>query len=221
MNIHLKKVDENGNLLSTYRGSDGIEQGFILAIYDRDLLNNGASEDDALVATVDTSSPEYVQNGYADVSRYLNYSKNYLCREIGYPYGYYRAKDYEFTVNSLVDGEIIMTDPTLKAQFRKEDENGNPILAEYADNDIYFQFTLYDTNGTDETSDDTPIALFSTKDAGENGWISIGQYMQEVHSYRIAETYAPDGFEYATGNVYINTPGYYVESEGNVINVKI
>lgn len=221
LNIHLKKVDENGNLLSTYRGSDGIEQGFILAIYDRDLLNNGASEDDALVATVDTSSPEYVQNGYADVSRYLNYSKNYLCREIGYPYGYYRAKDYEFTVNSLVDGEIIMTDPTLKAQFRKEDENGNPILAEYADNDIYFQFTLYDTNGTDETSDDTPIALFSTKDAGENGWISIGQYMQEVHSYRIAETYAPDGFEYAKDNVYINTPGYYVESKGNVINVKI
>ena len=79
----------------------------------------------------------------------------------------------------------------------EKDENGNPILAEYADNDIYFQFTLYDTNGTDETSDDTPIALFSTKDAGENGWISIGQYMQEVHSYRIAETYAPDGFEYA------------------------
>lgn len=221
LDIHLRKVDENGNLLTTYRGSDGIEKGFILAIYDEDMLNNGSSEDDALVATIDTSSTEYRDKGYADISKYMNYSKNYVCKEIGYPYGYYKAKDVAFTIESLGDGDLVMTDPTLKAQFRKEDQNGDPILKEYAENGIEFQFTLFDTNGTDDTSDDTAIALFNTKDAEDYGWITIGQYMQENHTYRIHETYAPDGFEYSTEDVYITTPGYYVESEGTVINVKV
>lgn len=221
LDIHLRKVDENGNLLTTYRGIDGSNTGFILNIYDDDMLNNGASEDEALVTTIDTSDPTYIENGYADVSKYMSYQKTYRCREVGYPAGYYRAKDVVFTIDSLQGGDIVMVDPTVKAEFRKEDENGKAFLASDAENGIEFEFTLYDTNNTDDKSDDTAIAIFSTRDAGENGWIQIGQYLQENHYYRIMETKASNGYEYSSEDVYIQMPGYYEEKEGYVINVKI
>ena len=222
LDIHLRKVDENGNLLTTYRDKDGSNKGFILAIYNQDKLDEGATEDEALVTTIDTSTNIYRDQGYADVSKYLNYKTTYVCKEIGYPYGYYKAKDVMFTVDSLGDGDIVMVDPTIKAEFRKEDQNGDPILAEYANNGVEFQFTLYDTNGTDDTSDDTAIALISTKDAGEYGWIQIGQYLQEAnHTYRIHESKISEGYKRSTEDVYITTPGYYEESEGHVTNVKV
>lgn len=223
IHVGIKKVDENGNLLTTVTTIENdkkVTKGFELSIYDE--------ETNELVLTVDTSDEEYATKGYVDISNYLSAQKSYIVKETAVPVGYYQAKDYSFTVDSLtyeaIDGVnvgmITMIDPTIYAQFRKEDKTGNVIFG--ADGEGFI-FQIYNTNGTDDTSDDTVVATFNTLTAEHNdaGWISIGQYLQEATTYRIHECYAPGTYKTSSQDAYITTPGYYVESQGSVQNVVI
>lgn len=212
--VYIKKVDEKGNALTTYTDLTG-NQGFEITVYEEDTGNE--------VFSFDTSDAEYVKNGKFDASDYLSVGKNYVAKETKTPRGYYKAKDYSFTVdsvNELEDHTILMVDPTLTAQFRKEDEYGNVVTTVNGDS---FRFQIFDTNGTDDTSDDKVVAVIDSKDGDlkTGGWINIGQYLQESTRYRIHESYAPNGYQYQKTDAYITTPGYYEESEGTVQNVII
>lgn len=219
--VYLKKVDENGNLLTTYKTLTEGDQGFKLSIYEE------GNETDPVV-TIDTSDEQYAKSGYIDISKYLSATKDYIVKETEYPRGYYKAKDFNFNVNNLtyeeIDGKqvgvITMVDPTLRAQFRKEDEIGNVITKVNGEG---FEFIVYDTKGTDDTSDDEPVATINTAngDISNGGWIEFGQYLQEATTYRIHESYAPQGYAYSTKDAYLTTPGYYNEQEGHVQNVVV
>lgn len=213
--VYIKKVDEEGNLLTTYTNLDGTKEGFEIAVYD-DATGNE-------VFRFDTSSKSYQDAGHFDASEYLAVGKTYTAKEIKYPRGYFRAKDYSFTVKSasqLEDKTIVMVDPTLRAQFRKEDENGNVVTTVEGDS---FKFQIFDTMGTDDISDDKVIGTIDSADGDKatGGWIDIGHFLQEAKTYRIHEVYAPYGYEYQTTDAYITTPGYYDESVGTVQNVII
>lgn len=207
--VHIKKVDEQGNLLTTYKLLDGSEEGFEITIYDE------ASGEK--VCSFNTSDPSYIKNGYYDISDYLSTAKSYVARETSKPYGYFVAKDYSFTVDSattLDDKTIVMVDPTLRAQFRKEDEVGNVLTSIDGEG---FEFQIIN-DATNEV-----VGTINTKDAdlSKGGWTDIGQYLQEATTYRIHEVYAPVGFDFQLNDAYITTPGYYVESDGTVQNVII
>lgn len=213
--VYIKKVDENGNVLTTFKNVKGYTEGFEITVYEEDTGNE--------VFKFDTSDAEYVQNGRFDASDYLSVGKNYVAKETKVPRGYYKAKDYSFTVdsaNELEDHTIVMVDPTIYAQFRKEDEYGNVVTTVNGDS---FRFQIFDTNGTDDTSDDTVVGVIDSKDGdlAKGGWVDIGQYLQENTRYRIHETYAPSGYQYQKTDAYITTPGYYEESQGTVQNVVI
>lgn len=230
--IYLRKVDDEENTLTTVDTIDG-EQGFVLTIYDEDTGDE--------VFTIDTSDEEYKKNGYVDVSKYLSASKNYVVKETVQPRGYYKAKDVSFTVDSFADdgsnetlkyeditvngkkakvGMITMIDPKIHVQFRKENNIGDVI---YGVDGKGFEFQIFDTRGTDDTSDDIVVGTIDTLNDphNESGYIEIGQYLQEATKYRIHESYAPSGYSYSKQDVYVTTPGYYNESEGNVQNVVI
>lgn len=204
--MHVKKVDENGNLLTTYKTVNGTEEGFEITIYDE-------ATGEAVVS-FDTSDSSYIQNGYYDISDYLCTAKSYVAKETKVPYGYFKAKDYSFTVDNVPDNTVVMVDPTLRAQFRKEDETGNVLTTVNGDS---FKFQIIDAE-TNEI-----VGKVDTKDAdiSKGGWIDIGNWLQEGKTYRIHEYYAPSGYQYQTNDAYITTPGYYVESDGNVQNVII
>lgn len=219
IHVGVKKVDNNGNLLNTFVNLTGSES-FEITIYDE--------ETNEEVVKIDTNSEEYKKNGYVDISDYLSAQKSYVAKETKKPRGYYTAKDYSFTVDSLdyqeingvQVGMITMTDPVLNARFRKEDKLGNVLTTVNGEG---FIFQIFDTKGTSDTSDDEVVGTINTAtdehDAG--GWISIGQYLQEATTYRIHENYAPGKYKVQTKDAYITTPGYYVESLGTVQNVVI
>lgn len=219
IHVGIKKTDNNGNLLTTFvnlRGSESFE----LTVYDE--------ESGEKIVTVDTNSDEYKANGYVDISDYLSAQKSYVVKETKTPRGYYKAKDYSFTVDSLeyqeIDGVqvgmITMIDPVLNARFRKEDKLGNVLTSVNGEG---FVFQIFDTKGTSDTSDDEVVGTINTAtdEHDEGGWISIGQYLQEATTYRIHENYAPSQYKTQAKDAYITTPGYYVESLGTVQNVVI
>lgn len=205
--VHIKKTDENGNLLTTYTTLDGRQEGFEITIYDE--------ETGTEVCKFDTSDSDYIANGYFDASNYLNANRSYVAKETRAPRGFYVAKDYSFTtssVNELEDKTIVMIDPTLMAQFRKEDSVGNVLTTVNGEG---FEFQIIDTTNNEV------VGVVNTQDSdlSNGGWIEIGQYLQEAKTYRIHEIYAPSGYAYSTKDAYITTPGYYVESDGSVQNV--
>ena len=220
LKARIRKVDENGQTLTTYDQPDGSKAGFTIGVYDEDKLNQGIPEEDAIVASIDTSDPEYIKNGYKDIGNVLSKSKTYVAKETTWPKGFYKAKDVHFTIDSLGDDYTVqLVDPHIKAQFRKEDEVGNVIQEVNGEG---FEFTIFDTNGTDQnTSDDISVGVINTKDGigKPGGWVDIGQWLQDGHTYRIHETYAPAGFDYADKDAFIYMPGYYEEKPGHVINV--
>lgn len=207
--VHIKKVDEQGNLLTTYKLLNDTDEGFEITIY-----NEETGEE---VCKFDTSDPSYIANGYYDISDYLSTSGQYVAKETRAPFGYYTAKDYSFTVDSasaIEDKTIVMVDPTLRAQFRKEDEYGNVLTSVDGEG---FEFQIID-DATNEV-----VGTINTKDGDEatGGWIDIGKYLKEARTYRIHEIYAPIGYDMQEKDVYMTTPGYYNESEGTVQNVII
>lgn len=216
--VGIQKVDDKNNLLSTYTLLGGKKVGFELTIYDE--------ETGDVIATVNTSSEEYQQNGFIDVSEYLSASKTYVVKETAQPRGFYKAKDFTFTVDSLeykevdVNGEkkkigmISMIDPQMHVQFRKENKVGDVI---YGVDGQGFIFQIIDTN-TDEV-----VGTIDTLNDPHNeaGYIEIGQYLQEGTTYRIHENQAPQGYKCSEKDAFVTTPGYYVESEGHVQNVVI
>lgn len=216
--VGIQKVDDKNNLLSTYTLLGGKKVGFELTIYDE--------ETGGVIATVNTSSDEYQQNGFIDVSEYLSASKTYVVKETAQPRGFYKAKDFTFTVDSLeykevdVNGEkkkigmISMIDPQMHVQFRKENKVGDVI---YGVDGQGFIFQIIDTN-TDEV-----VGTIDTLNDPHNeaGYIEIGQYLQEGTTYRIHENQAPQGYKCSEKDAFVTTPGYYVESEGHVQNVVI
>lgn len=216
--VYLNKTDENGNLLTTFTNNENKQEGFILNIYNQ-------TRDNLLVYTLDTSSEEYVKNGYMDISDYLNSDDTYVVKEEKVPTGYYRAKDYTFTLDMLETDEngvshITIQDPTIKVQFRKESAEGTWV---YEKNGQGFKFTVYDTKGTDDTSDDEAVTSINTltDEHDEFGWISIGHLLKEGTTYRIHEISAPTGFKVSLQDAYVTTPDYYNDQLGSVINVKV
>ena len=214
--VHFRKVDEKGNTLTYYNTLTNGAKAFKIGIYDEDLLRAG--DPDALVLTIDTTSQEYRDKGYASIGMYLSVQKTYVAKELEQPFGYYKAKDYVFQVDTLPKtgnvSELVMVDPTVKVQFRKEDSIGN-VLTDVGGEG--FEFQVID-NATNEV-----VGTINTKDGvgKSGGWIQIGHWMQEGRTYRIHETYAPGNYSYSTRDVMVTVPGYYVESAGNVINIKL
>ena len=219
--VYLRKVDPNGNVLHSYKTISNDKTGFKIGIYDEDMLNAGASLKDALVVELDTTSSEYAAYNYFDVSSYLHVQKNYVAKEITYPNGYYKAKDVSFTVDSLgtvnYGGKevktITLVDPPLMAQFRKEDKTGT-LLSTVNGESFKFQVIENSTGIVVGTIDTADSASYT------GGWIPFGQWLKEATTYRIHEISAPSGYAYAP-DAYITTPGYYVESAGSIQNVVI
>ena len=222
INVGIMKVDDTGTLLTQV---DAIvdnkkkQVGFELTVY-----NEETGEE---VFKFNTKDEEYQKNGYMDISKYLSAQTNYVVKETSVPKGYYQAKDYSFNVDNLtyeeIDGKkvgiIRMVDPTIHAQFRKENQYGDVI---FGTGDDGFLFQILDTNGTDDESDDYVVGKIDTYNDSHNdgGWIEIGQYLQEGRTYRIHEYYAPVGYELSETDAYITTPTYYAEeTDGSVINV--
>lgn len=222
ISVGIKKVDNEGNLLTEVTGivnGKSKQVGFELTVYDE------ATGEEVL--SFNTKDEDYVKKGYKDISQYLSAEKSYVVKETSMPKGYYRAKDYSFTVDSLeytvINGKTIaiieMVDPVIHAQFRKENQYGDVVFGTYGDG---FKFQIIDTNGTSNTSDDFVVGTIDTyKDShNEGGWIEIGQYLQEARTYRIHEYYAPIGYMLSEKDAYITTPSYYEEEkDGTVINV--
>lgn len=222
ISVGIMKVNENGDLLtqvSAIVDGKAKQVGFELTIYDEETGEE--------VLSFNTKDEDYAKKGYKDVSKYLSAAKSYVVKETSLPKGYYQAKDYSFTVDSLeyteVNGKTIgiikMVDPTIKAQFRKENQYGDVVFGTYGEG---FKFQILDTNGTDDTSDDYVVGTIDTYTDSHNdgGWIEIGQYLQEARTYRIHEYYAPVGYELSSTDAYVTTPSYYAEEkDGTVINV--
>ena len=202
MDIRLEKVDQDDNILTHYTYQNA-NQSFKLAIID--------DETGETVCTVDTTDDAYIENGYADITEYVAYGKSYTIHETEFPYGYYRANDFSFTLDdaTLANGtvEIKMIDPVMRVKFRKEDMDGNVLTTIDGES---FRFTVYDTMGTqDDTSDDIAVTKIDTAEAGTDGCVQIGQYLKENTTYRIHETYSPQGWLLAD-DVFFTTPAYYV-----------
>lgn len=212
--VHFKKVDENGTVIDHFNTLEEGTQGFVIGIYDEEKLNAG--DPDALVVEIDTSDAEYRANGYADIGMYLSVQKTYVAKELKQPSGYYRAKDITFTVDSLPKNgsvyELVMVDPTIKVQFRKENHLGEKLISVNGEG---FEFQIID----DATG--AVVGTINTLSAGDpsTGWVQIGQWLEEGKTYRIHEAYAPGQYSYSTEDVVIRVPGYYVESSGSVKSV--
>lgn len=204
VSMKLKKVDEEGNTLTTYTTPDGKTYGFILDVY---LASEYQEDPNAAqpVYTIDTSSQDYINNGYADISAGLKYGETYIIKERDYPVGYYKAQDKMIVLDGSVDS-VEMIDPKLKAKFRKEDIDGSLLTTV---DGVGFKFTLYDTNGTpDDISDDIAIAAIDTANSGTDGYIDLSNYLQEGRTYRLKETFAPNGFGLAPDKLF-TMPTYY------------
>lgn len=206
--MKLKKVDENGNTLTTYRTPDGKTHGFILDVYKMaDFKEN--KETAKPVYTIDTSSAEYVEKGYADISTKLEFGETYIVNERDYPVGYYKAQDVPIVLDGQTDS-VQIVDPKLKAKFRKEDADGSLLTTV---DGVGFQFEIYDTNGTpNDTSDDKAIAKIDTKNAGEDGYVDLSDILQEGRTYRFKEVFAPNGYTLAPDK-FLTMPTYYQPQE--------
>ena len=89
-----------------------------------------------------------------------------------------------------------MTDPTIKARFRKLDEKGNVLSGN-------FKFSVIDT-ATNQS-----VAMLDLKEADAQGYVHFGKSLKENTTYKIVETEAENGYELAGGYVKFTTPSYY------------
>lgn len=202
--MKLRKVDEKGNVLKTYKTPDGKTHGFILDVYKLSEYQKDKKKAKP-VYTIDTSSAEYMKNGFADISSKLEFGESYIVNERDYPVGYYKAQDVPFVLDGKTTS-VMIVDPKLRAKFRKEDADGSLLTTV---NGVGFEFEIYDTNGTPkDTSDDKAIAKINTKDANADGYVILNDLLQEGKTYRFHEIFAPEGYKLAKDK-FLTMPTYY------------
>lgn len=187
--IKLRKVDENGNKLVSYTSQpDGIVKYFTFDIFD--------TASNQKIATVDTRSDEYKNTGYIDLSSKLVWGHTYKVVETTYPTGYYRAQDAYINVNKA-SIDIKMTDPKVKAKFRKDNEDGEPLRDG-------FKFAVV------EAATGKSVAMLDMSKADAQGFVSFGENLKENTAYKIVEI--DHTADYTTANpVNFTTPKYYQE----------
>lgn len=185
--VRMRKVDGNGNTLTTYTTRpDNKINYFEFDIYD--------TADNSKVATVSTGSDEYLKSGYIDMSSYMKWGHIYKIVETAYPTGYYRAQDAYVNVNST-SIDIKMTDPPVKAKFRKDDENGEPLRSG-------FKFRVVDVKA------DYAVCTLDMSKTDKQGFVEFGEYLKEDTEYRIEETEHTKDYDIALPKTF-RTPKYY------------
>lgn len=218
ISVRFRKVDEKGNVLHTYAGTDGTnpetENGFQLVLKD----------DHGNVLHTFNTKYDYSDDDWIYITKYVEYGKTYTLEEPEYPQGYYKAISVPFTVNGGADYDdktesisIKLTDPQIYAKFRKEDMNGSAMASVDSNGD-----PLYNSDWTLRTDGDTwqyqvqnvdagntPVCVLDTKDADPStGYIDFGRYLKENTKYRIVEVYAPNGWGINQEPVTFTTPAY-------------
>lgn len=186
--VKFKKVDSDSNKLVSYlNGQTEKNTYFAFNVYD--------NADPSKVAFTFTTE-NYEKDGWVDISSKCIAGHTYTVKEIDYPYGYYKARDFTFTCPKQGKVEITMTDPTIKARFRKLDEKGNVLSGN-------FKFSVIDT-ATNQS-----VAMLDLKEADAQGYVHFGKSLKENTTYKIVETEAENGYEMAGGYVKFTTPSYY------------
>ncbi len=204
--VRVKKTSKKGGeSLQTYTYTDGVHEpekvAFKLTVTD--------DADNSVVTTIDTTDSDYVKNGYAEISQYLQFGHTYTISEDDYPQGYYKAIPVSFTVDqtALKDGiiSIELVDPIIYARFRKEDTNGNVLttVRDAAGNESGFRYQVIDADTG------KPVCLLDTKDADtSNGYVQFGQYLKQDHLYNLKEIAAPAPWKINSTMVSFRTPKY-------------
>ena len=185
--VKFRKVDSNEKLLTSY--SDPLKRTtsyFIFDVYDQ--------ADQSKVA-FSFSTDDY-KDGYVDISKNCIAGHIYKVVEREYPVGYYKAKDAYFTCPSNGTIEVKMTDPNIKARFRKLDDKGNVLTGNFKFNVI------------NKATGDVMTMLDLSK-ADDQGYVYFGDNLSENTTYNIVEIEAENGYEIARGYVQFTTPAYY------------
>lgn len=134
-----------------------------------------------------------------DLAKYMLWGKQYVIRESGpEPTGYYKAKD--ITVNlkdDIANFRLTAVIPAIKARFRKENENGEPIAYIDKEGNQHGEPTAFNFKLEDVTDPANPIAVkaFNLTEADTTGYVSIGRDLTEGHIYQITEISHPHGLQ--------------------------
>lgn len=185
--IKFKKVDETGKILKSYVDSvNGESKNFTFDVYD---MANPA----VVAFTFDTS--EY-KDDWVDITDKVEWQHTYKVVERDYPTGYYKANDFVFAVNTKNNITITMTDPTIKARFRKYDTSGNVLNGK-------FEFKVV------QKSNGKTVDVIDLTKADAKGYVYFGDTLLEGTTYQIIETDAARGYNLAKGYVEFTTPSYY------------
>ena len=115
--VKFKKVDSDKNVLVSYLNGQTEKNAY----FSFDVYDNSKPE----VIAFSFTTENYGKDGWVDISSKCVAGHSYTVKETDYPYGYYKARDFTFTCPKQGKVEITMTDPTIKARFRKLDEKGN------------------------------------------------------------------------------------------------
>lgn len=196
---HIKKVDENGNTLTTSK--DG--SYFTLEVYDtQETLDS--NDDDTLIATLTTNDKTYKANGYFDMKEYIQQGlikgkHNYRIHEASAANGWKVADDviveiqYTDSNDTVLKSSVI--DEPIHVGIKKTDEKGNLLTTVTTiENDKKvtkgFELSIFD----DETNECILTLNTADEEYAKTGYFDVSEYLSAQKQYTVKETAVPVGY---------------------------
>jgi len=160
------------------------DQQIVYRIHKVDDANQPISGSQLQIFEVNNDGEKEIQTitttAEANVIYGLKKDTDYVIRETNVPYGYYRAKDYNFHVEkekTCTPIEIVMEDQPIHASILKTDLAGIPVAGAVM-----------------QVVDVQCGRIVGTYVSYENGPIEIGSVLEAGHSYVLKEVQAPKGY---------------------------